>query len=106
METTMMTPATMMTPEDINFLLTLFWIPVMMLTYFFSIKKILHMAFGLFDVDPTNPYRRICRKCGDYQGEFSWSWNDTHVWWETLEYNATDPECPCHKRETYKSEFT
>ena len=45
-----------------------------------------------------NPYRRFCRKCGQQQDWYQYSWAVRAVdgWWEDMQ-SIPDPDCVCHK---------
>jgi len=53
--------------------------------------------------DPSNPYRRFCKKCGQQQGEFGYHMRDVG-WWEQLG-KIDDPYCECHKACARYDEF-
>jgi hypothetical protein len=46
--------------------------------------------------------RRYCKRCGQQQDNFCWSWDWNNSWWEDMG-EIHDPDCRCHNHSTYKS---
>jgi hypothetical protein len=55
-----------------------------------------------FKIDPFNPYRRYCRKCGQQQDLHSTNWSDAEnsSWWEVMQ-TIRDEKCQCHNFSEY-----
>ena len=49
-----------------------------------------------------NPYRRVCRTCGQIRHQYCWSWSWSTSWWEDMS-PVPDQECECHKYSEYRT---
>ena len=59
-----------------------------------------HGSYGIWlFTGERNPYRRTCRKCGQKQGAFSRTYNQSQ-WWEDFS-PVPDEDCVCHTYSTY-----
>ena len=51
---------------------------------------------ALFEYDDPNPFRRKCKKCGQWQAEYSLDYHKPG-WWEEIYPLGDDPNCECKK---------
>ena len=81
-----------LTNFDVLFMVVLFLSLSILSLFVVSIKI---YEFALFRTDPTNPYRRFCKKCGQCQEEYGKYADDPRGWWEVTDAVIKE-KCRCH----------
>lgn len=75
---------------------------LLILLCLFLIYKIFFEQSKIFRYDSKNPYRRYCKKCGQQQDQFTYSFSHRITWWEDIG-EIHDEKCKCHKYSRYCS---
>lgn len=60
------------------------------------------LARMLFKYDDCNPYRRVCKRCGQQQDMFESNFVDSFdFWWENMGVKG-DRQCKCQSYASYR----
>lgn len=70
---------------------------------FFTCKWVVGLV--IFKYDPTNPYRRHCKKCNAHQIMYSSNieGHASDIWWQEVYPIGNNEKCICHSYSDYRS---